>query len=208
MVEPHSGDRSAGWTNGRTGCVEGGAIVPSLLTTSLRRMNEHISHPLGFRLDQKSSSAACTAARREELDPATGRAQIARQRVEIFKPIDDRYAGDHRLAQRPAHSPGPKTAKRDPALGAHEAQVIGNRRSQFSGWHCSMGGAPAAGQAASSWSASTRTFRDTAVRSHAAVAGHRRVHHQDARHLYGAASLANRTYRKVAGRAAAWCRRR
>ena len=63
------------------------------------------------------------------------RAQIARQRVEIFKPvIDDRYAKDHIVSHSELKIPSRavKTAK-DVLRWAHEAQVIGIDEGQFLG---------------------------------------------------------------------------
>src|SRR3989449_8808733 len=71
----------------------------------------------------------------EELIRRLRRAQIARQRVEIFKPsIDTRYAQDaivsHSELRIPSRSV--KTA-RQVLLHAHEAQVIGIDEGQFLG---------------------------------------------------------------------------
>ena len=71
----------------------------------------------------------------EELIRRLRRAQIARQRVEIFKPvIDDRYARDaivsHSEQRIPSRSV--KTAQ-DVLRHAHEAQVIGIDEGQFLG---------------------------------------------------------------------------
>jgi thymidine kinase len=71
----------------------------------------------------------------EELIRRLRRAQIARQKVEIFKPeIDDRYARDaivsHSELRIPSRSV--KTAK-DVLRFAHEAQVIGIDEGQFLG---------------------------------------------------------------------------
>ena len=71
----------------------------------------------------------------EELIRRLRRAQIARQRVEIFKPvIDDRYARDaivsHSEQRIPSRSV--KTAQ-DVLRFAHEAQVIGIDEGQFLG---------------------------------------------------------------------------
>ena len=71
----------------------------------------------------------------EELIRRLRRAQIARQKVEIFKPaIDDRYAHDaivsHSELRIPSRSV--KTA-RDVLRYAHEAQVIGIDEGQFLG---------------------------------------------------------------------------
>lgn len=71
----------------------------------------------------------------EELIRRLRRAQIARQRVEIFKPaLDDRYAHDaivsHSEVSIPSRSV--KTA-RDVLRHAHEAQVIGIDEGQFLG---------------------------------------------------------------------------
>ncbi len=71
----------------------------------------------------------------EELIRRLRRAQIARQRVEIFKPvIDDRYARDHIVSHSELRIPSRsiKTAK-DILRWAHEAQVIGIDEGQFLG---------------------------------------------------------------------------
>jgi thymidine kinase len=71
----------------------------------------------------------------EELIRRLRRAQIARQRVEIFKPvIDDRYAKDHIVSHSDVRIPSRavKTAK-EILRWAHEAQVIGIDEGQFLG---------------------------------------------------------------------------
>lgn len=71
----------------------------------------------------------------EELIRRLRRAQIARQRVEIFKPgIDDRYAADAIVSHSELRIPSRavKTAK-DVLRHAHEAQVIGIDEGQFLG---------------------------------------------------------------------------
>ena len=71
----------------------------------------------------------------EELIRRLRRAQIARQRVEIFKPIlDDRYAKDQIVSHSEVRIPSRavKTA-RDVLRWAHEAQVIGIDEGQFLG---------------------------------------------------------------------------
>jgi thymidine kinase len=71
----------------------------------------------------------------EELIRRLRRAQIARQRVEIFKPvIDERYAKDHIVSHSDVRIPSRavKTAK-DILRWAHEAQVIGIDEGQFLG---------------------------------------------------------------------------
>ncbi|MCC6349305.1 MAG: thymidine kinase [Candidatus Eisenbacteria bacterium] len=71
----------------------------------------------------------------EELIRRLRRAQIARQRVEIFKPlIDDRYAKDHIVSHSELKIPSRavKSAK-DVLRWAHEAQVIGIDEGQFLG---------------------------------------------------------------------------
>ena len=71
----------------------------------------------------------------EELIRRLRRAQIARQRVEIFKPvIDDRYAKDHIVSHSEVRIPSRavKEAK-DILRYAHEAQVIGIDEGQFLG---------------------------------------------------------------------------
>ncbi len=71
----------------------------------------------------------------EELIRRLRRAQIARQRVEIFKPaIDDRYAKDQIVSHSELKIPSRavKTAK-DVLRWAHEAQVIGIDEGQFLG---------------------------------------------------------------------------
>jgi thymidine kinase len=71
----------------------------------------------------------------EELIRRLRRAQIARQRVEIFKPtIDDRYrARRDRVAQRAAHSVARGPHRAGLLQYAHEAQVIGIDEGQFLG---------------------------------------------------------------------------
>ena len=71
----------------------------------------------------------------EELIRRLRRAQIARQRVEIFKPaIDDRYAKDQIVSHSEVKIPSRavKSAK-DVLRWAHEAQVIGIDEGQFLG---------------------------------------------------------------------------
>src|SRR5436189_4890145 len=71
----------------------------------------------------------------EELIRRLRRAQIARQRVEIFKPvIDDRYAKDQIVSHSEVRIPSRavKSAK-DVLRWAHEAQVIGIDEGQFLG---------------------------------------------------------------------------
>lgn len=71
----------------------------------------------------------------EELIRRLRRAQIARQRVEIFKPvIDNRYANNHIVSHSELRIPSRsvKTAK-DVLRWAHEAQVIGIDEGQFLG---------------------------------------------------------------------------
>ena len=71
----------------------------------------------------------------EELIRRLRRAQIARQRVEIFKPvIDDRYAKDHIVSHNDLRIPsrGVRTAQ-EILRYAHEAQVIGIDEGQFLG---------------------------------------------------------------------------
>ena len=71
----------------------------------------------------------------EELIRRLRRAQIARQRVEIFKPaIDDRYARDAIVSHSEIRIPSRavRTA-RDVLRHAHEAQVIGIDEGQFLG---------------------------------------------------------------------------
>ena len=73
----------------------------------------------------------------EELIRRLRRAQIARQRVEIFKPaIDDRYAKDQIVSHSELRIPSRsiKDAK-DILRYAHEAQVIGIDEGQFLGPH-------------------------------------------------------------------------
>lgn len=71
----------------------------------------------------------------EELIRRLRRAQIARQRVEIFKPvIDDRYAKDHIVSHSELKIPSRAVkAARDVLRWAHEAQVIGIDEGQFLG---------------------------------------------------------------------------
>src|SRR5260221_1008702 len=71
----------------------------------------------------------------EELIRRLRRAQIARQRVEIFKPaIDDRYAADAIVSHSELRIPSRavKTAA-DVLRHAHEAEVIGIDECQFLG---------------------------------------------------------------------------
>ena len=71
----------------------------------------------------------------EELIRRLRRAQIARQRVEIFKPmIDDRFGRDHIVSHSELRIPSRavKTAA-DVLRYAHEAQVIGIDEGQFLG---------------------------------------------------------------------------
>jgi len=71
----------------------------------------------------------------EELIRRLRRAQIARQRVEIFKPIlDDRYAKDQIVSHSEVRIPSRSVkAAKDVLRWAHEAQVIGIDEGQFLG---------------------------------------------------------------------------
>jgi thymidine kinase len=71
----------------------------------------------------------------EELIRRLRRAQIARQRVEIFKPvIDDRFSLDHIVSHSEARIPSRAVRTAKDILGyAHEAQVIGIDEGQFLG---------------------------------------------------------------------------
>ncbi|MEY4070878.1 MAG: hypothetical protein RL721_1492 [Candidatus Eisenbacteria bacterium] len=71
----------------------------------------------------------------EELIRRLRRAQIARQRVEIFKPrIDDRYAKDAIVSHSDLRIPSRSVRKAADVLRhAHEAQVIGIDEGQFLG---------------------------------------------------------------------------
>jgi thymidine kinase len=71
----------------------------------------------------------------EELIRRLRRAQIARQRVEIFKPaIDDRYALDAIVSHSELRIPSRSVrTARDVLRHAHEAQVIGIDEGQFLG---------------------------------------------------------------------------
>ncbi len=71
----------------------------------------------------------------EELIRRLRRAQIARQRVEIFKPaIDDRYSADAIVSHSELRIPSRAVRRaRDILRYAHEAQVIGIDEGQFLG---------------------------------------------------------------------------
>jgi thymidine kinase len=71
----------------------------------------------------------------EELIRRLRRAQIARQRVEIFKPaIDDRYAADAIVSHSELRIPSRAVRRaKDVLRYAHEAQVIGIDEGQFLG---------------------------------------------------------------------------
>ena len=71
----------------------------------------------------------------EELIRRLRRAQIARQRVEIFKPaVDDRYAKDHIVSHSDLRIPSRRVkSAREVLKYAHEAQVIGIDEGQFLG---------------------------------------------------------------------------
>src|SRR5438034_7121541 len=71
----------------------------------------------------------------EELIRRLRRAQIARQRVEIFKPhIDDRYAKDAIVSHSELRIPSRAVRRAADVLRhAHEAQVIGIDEGQFLG---------------------------------------------------------------------------
>jgi thymidine kinase len=71
----------------------------------------------------------------EELIRRLRRAQIARQRVEIFKPgIDDRYAADAIVSHSELRIPSRAVrSAKDVLRHAHEAQVIGIDEGQFLG---------------------------------------------------------------------------
>src|SRR5438876_6816181 len=71
----------------------------------------------------------------EELIRRLRRAQIARQKVEIFKPdIDDRFSVDHIVSHSEVRIPSRSIKNAKDILGyAHEAQVIGIDEGQFLG---------------------------------------------------------------------------
>src|SRR6185503_13661999 len=71
----------------------------------------------------------------EELIRRLRRAQIARQRVEIFKPeIDDRYARDAIVSHSELRIPSRSIRRaREILRHAHEAQVVGIDEGQFLG---------------------------------------------------------------------------
>jgi thymidine kinase len=71
----------------------------------------------------------------EELIRRLRRAQIARQRVEIFKPaLDNRYSSDHIVSHSELRIPSRTVRKAADILRhAHEAQVIGIDEGQFLG---------------------------------------------------------------------------
>lgn len=71
----------------------------------------------------------------EELIRRLRRAQIARQRVEIFKPaIDDRFGHDHIVSHSELRIPSRSIrSAKDVLRYAHEAQVIGIDEGQFLG---------------------------------------------------------------------------
>ena len=71
----------------------------------------------------------------EELIRRLRRAQIARQKVEIFKPaLDDRYAQDHIVSHSELRIPSRSIRTAAEILRhAHEAQVIGIDEGQFLG---------------------------------------------------------------------------
>ncbi len=71
----------------------------------------------------------------EELIRRLRRAQIARQKVEIFKPVlDDRYARDHIVSHSELRIPSRGVRDASEILRyAHEAQVIGIDEGQFLG---------------------------------------------------------------------------
>src|SRR5881396_390669 len=71
----------------------------------------------------------------EELIRRLRRAQIARQKVEIFKPaMDDRYAHDQIVSHSELRIPSRSVkSARDVLRYAHEAQVIGIDEGQFLG---------------------------------------------------------------------------
>ena len=125
----------------------------------------------------------------EELIRRLRRAQIARQRVQIFKPaVDTRFADDaHRVAQRAA------------AVG-RAGQLVGRPAEQGAARHRSgrhRRGPVLRRRAAGRLRRAGRARRagdrrrprpglpGPAVRADAAPAGDRRVHHQDAGHLRG-----------------------
>ena len=125
----------------------------------------------------------------EELIRRLRRAQIARQRVQIFKPaVDTRYAEDHivshselRIPSEQAHGSADLVVK-----VRADTEVVGIDEGQFFD-----AGLPAACTRAGG----ARRPRDRrrarsglsrqAVRADAAAAGDRRIHHQDARDLHG-----------------------
>jgi thymidine kinase len=71
----------------------------------------------------------------EELIRRLRRAQIARQKVEIFKPaLDDRYARDHIVSHSELRIPSRSVrSAREVLRHAHEAEVIGIDEGQFLG---------------------------------------------------------------------------
>ena len=126
----------------------------------------------------------------EELIRRLRRAQIARQRVQIFKPVG-RHAlrrRPHRVAQRAADPVGERARPRP---------ICWRRCGPTPKWSASTKGSSSTPSCRRSRSelARARRARDRrrarpglprqAVRADAATAGDRRIHHQDARHLHG-----------------------
>ena len=123
----------------------------------------------------------------EELIRRLRRAQIARQKVQIFKPlIDDRFSDDHivshsdmriRVRQRASSDEllaaggrrhRSRRHRRGPVLRREPARRVQHARGPRQARHRRRARSGLSGPA---------------VRADAAAAGHRRIHHQDARHL-------------------------
>ena len=125
----------------------------------------------------------------EELIRRLRRAQIARQKVQIFKPtFDNRYSDDHIVSHSDMRIASAQRRELDGAARRGRRRHRGRRHRRGAVLRRRPAGRlQRAGE--------PRQARDRgrprpglprqAVRADAAAAGHRRVHHQDAGHLHG-----------------------
>ena len=126
----------------------------------------------------------------EELIRRLRRAQIARQKVQIFKPlVDDRFSEDHIVSHSDMRIPSEAVKTSDELLGAGGRGHRGRRhrrRSVLRRRICR----PACNTLADRGkrvivAGLDQDYLRPSVRADAAAAGDRGVHHQDARHLRG-----------------------
>jgi hypothetical protein len=125
----------------------------------------------------------------EELIRRIRRAQIARQRVQVFKPlVDNRYGDDHIVSHSDMRIPSTNVSSSDEIVAqvAEDTEVVGIDEGQFFDLNL-----PAAcntladrGEAGHRRRAGSRLSR-AAIRADASAPCHRRVHHQDPGDLHG-----------------------